>query len=51
LLEFARMFFVPIVTAVCEQRLLGADDAEVPLGERLKLADQYGLFQLKVTLI
>jgi hypothetical protein len=47
LLEFARMFFVPIVTAVCEQRLMGTEDAEMPLGERLKLADQYGLFQLK----
>uniref|UniRef100_A0A1I8BEK7 BTB domain-containing protein n=1 Tax=Meloidogyne hapla TaxID=6305 RepID=A0A1I8BEK7_MELHA len=48
LLEFARMFFVPMITAICEQRLLLAVEAEMPLGERLKLADQYGLFQLKV---
>lgn len=42
------MYFVPMITAVCEQRLLVAEDAEMPIGERLKLADQYGLFHLKV---
>uniref|UniRef100_A0A914LXH4 BTB domain-containing protein n=1 Tax=Meloidogyne incognita TaxID=6306 RepID=A0A914LXH4_MELIC len=47
LLEFARMYFVPMVTAICEQRLLVAVEAEMALGERLRLADQYGLFQLK----
>jgi hypothetical protein len=48
LLEFARMFFIPTVTAICEQRLLVAEEAEMGLGERLLLADTYGLFQLKV---
>jgi len=42
------MYFVPMVTAICEQRLLVAVEAEMALGERLRLADQYGLFQLKV---
>ncbi|KAF7633133.1 BTB domain-containing protein [Meloidogyne graminicola] len=51
LLEFARMYFVPMITAVCEQRLLVAEDAEMPIGERLKLADQYGLFHLKSCLM
>lgn len=44
LLEFARMYFIPTVTAKCEQRLLEAEDTDMSKTDRLKLADQYGLY-------
>jgi ATP-dependent RNA circularization protein (DNA/RNA ligase family) len=43
------MYFIPTVTAICEQRLMATEDKEMSVGERLKLADQYGLFQVKVS--
>lgn len=51
LLELARMYFIPTVTEHCERRLLSATQNDMSVAERLKLADEYGLLQLRVGFI
>ncbi|KAL3089837.1 hypothetical protein niasHT_022469 [Heterodera trifolii] len=51
LLELARMYFIPTVTAMCEQCLLQATETDMVVGERLKLADEYGLLRLKANIM